>query len=211
MTKKKQAFDALIHFIIEGSFIALSTYGRTVNTSSGMFAEMCTLPSHPHLCLPSLHALVCVVLGLRRARIHRGRRALGHRQPDRRLARATGPFAALVIVYQIVNRDPARHVPPFVLSLFLIPSRAVERTKLWPADRDAAVADEKRGRALIFFAFCADARFCGRMTLYPEWLTGSPSLDTSNGLYFWVYLVVSSGPSFSCDVMRLACALYRKS
>src|SRR5712671_6633587 len=184
MTKKKQAFDALIHFIIEGSFIALSTYGRTVNTSSGMFAEMCTLPSHPHLCLPSLHALVCVVLGLRRARIHRGRRALGHRQPDRRLARATNGIrcwsvrsASTVIVYQIVKRDPARHFPPFVLSLFLIPSRAVERTKLWPADRDAAVADEKRGRALIFFAFCADARFCGRMTLYPERLTGSLSLD----------------------------------
>jgi len=27
------------------------------------------------------------------------------------------------------------------------------------------------------------------MTFCPEWLTGSPSLDTSNALYFWVYLV----------------------
>ena len=70
--KKKQAFDALIHFIIEGSFIALSTYGRTVNTSSGMFAEMCTFPpspTHTHtFCLPLLillHAIVvCVVLTL---------------------------------------------------------------------------------------------------------------------------------------------------
>jgi len=27
------------------------------------------------------------------------------------------------------------------------------------------------------------------MTFCPEWLTGSPSLDTSNPLFFWVYLV----------------------
>ena len=29
------------------------------------------------------------------------------------------------------------------------------------------------------------------MTFCPEWLTGSPNLDTSNVLYLWVYLVVS--------------------
>ena len=31
----------------------------------------------------------------------------------------------------------------------------------------------------------------GWMTFCPEWLTGSPNLDTSNVLYFWVYLLVS--------------------
>ena len=38
------------------------------------------------------------------------------------------------------------------------------------------------------------------MTFCPEWLTGSPNLDTSNVLNFWVYLVVRatfiSQPSF---------------
>ncbi|OCB90163.1 Emopamil-binding protein [Sanghuangporus baumii] len=29
----------------------------------------------------------------------------------------------------------------------------------------------------------------GWMTFCPEWLTGSPNLDTSNPLYLWVYLV----------------------
>ncbi|GAM87274.1 hypothetical protein ANO11243_052960 [Dothideomycetidae sp. 11243] len=29
----------------------------------------------------------------------------------------------------------------------------------------------------------------GFMTFAPEWLTGSPNLDTSNSLYLWVYLV----------------------
>ncbi|QRW00675.1 emopamil-binding family protein [Ceratobasidium sp. AG-Ba] len=34
------AFDALIHFIFEGSFLYYSTFGRTVNAGVGMFAEM---------------------------------------------------------------------------------------------------------------------------------------------------------------------------
>ena len=29
------------------------------------------------------------------------------------------------------------------------------------------------------------------MTFCPEWLTGSPNLDTSNPLFLWVYLFVS--------------------
>ncbi|KAB5595605.1 hypothetical protein CTheo_843 [Ceratobasidium theobromae] len=34
------AFDALIHFIFEGSFLYYSTFGRTVNNGTGVFAEM---------------------------------------------------------------------------------------------------------------------------------------------------------------------------
>ena len=33
----------------------------------------------------------------------------------------------------------------------------------------------------------------GWMTFCPEWLTGSPSLDTSNALFLWVYLVFFNG------------------
>ncbi|KAG8901680.1 hypothetical protein FRB99_005174 [Tulasnella sp. 403] len=33
-------FDALIHFILEGSFLYLSTFGKTVATSSGPFASL---------------------------------------------------------------------------------------------------------------------------------------------------------------------------
>lgn len=32
----------------------------------------------------------------------------------------------------------------------------------------------------------------GWMTFCPEWLTGSPNLNTSNWLHLWVYLVVST-------------------
>ncbi|KAH9936351.1 Emopamil-binding protein [Fomitopsis serialis] len=34
------AFDAMIHFTFEGSFLWLSTFGRQVNTSEGPFAEL---------------------------------------------------------------------------------------------------------------------------------------------------------------------------
>lgn len=37
-----QAFDALIHFTYEASWVFYSTFGRTVNGSEGPLAEMCT-------------------------------------------------------------------------------------------------------------------------------------------------------------------------
>ncbi|KAL8692193.1 MAG: hypothetical protein Q9218_002724 [Villophora microphyllina] len=33
----------------------------------------------------------------------------------------------------------------------------------------------------------------GFMTFAPEWMTGSPNLDTSNWMYLWLYLVVFNG------------------
>ena len=36
-----KAFDAMIHLVFEGSFLYLSTFGRTVNASTGYFAELC--------------------------------------------------------------------------------------------------------------------------------------------------------------------------
>lgn len=33
----------------------------------------------------------------------------------------------------------------------------------------------------------------GWMTFCPDWLIGSPHLNTSNGLYLWVYLVFFNG------------------
>ncbi|KAH9985074.1 Emopamil-binding protein [Russula compacta] len=123
-------FDALIHFIFEGSFLALSTFGRTVNTSTGVFAQMwheyAAADTRWGIADPTVVSLeLLTVFG-------------------------AGPLAAL-IVYQIVRRDPARHYWIIVLSTAEI--------------------------------------YGGWMTFCPEWLTGSPSLDTSNALFFWVYLV----------------------
>jgi hypothetical protein len=40
-------FDALIHFIFEGSFLWHSTFGRTVFRASGPFAELCKICFNP--------------------------------------------------------------------------------------------------------------------------------------------------------------------
>lgn len=57
-------------------------------------------------------------------------------------------------------------------------------------------------RLALFFLF-----FDSWMTFCPEWLTGSPSLDTSNVLFFWVYLVVSASIAIpSCVFDAIKCA-----
>jgi hypothetical protein len=97
-----------------------------------------------------------------------------------------GPLAAF-IVYQIVKRDPARHYWIIVLSTAEIYGGCV--TDLCPFLLGylgaGAYTREKEWRADDF------PRFASWMTFCPEWLTGSPSLDTSNPLFLWVYLFVS--------------------
>ena len=42
-----QAFDGIIHYTLEGSFVYYSMFGRQVITSSGPMAQMCTYPLTP--------------------------------------------------------------------------------------------------------------------------------------------------------------------
>jgi len=123
-------FDAFIHVIFEGSFIALSTFGRTVDTSTGMFAEMwkeyAAADTRWGTADPTIVSLeLLTVFG-------------------------AAPLAAY-IVYQIVKGDPTRYYWIIVL--------------------------------------CTAELYGGWMTFCPEWLIGSPALNTSNALHFWVYLV----------------------
>ncbi|EPQ54572.1 Emopamil-binding protein [Gloeophyllum trabeum ATCC 11539] len=124
------AFDALIHFSFEGSFLYLSTFGRQVNTSVGPFAEMWKEYARADFRWgfsdPTVVSLeILTVLG-------------------------AGPLCCWII-YQVVRDDPARHYWIVVLSTAEL--------------------------------------YGGWMTFCPEWLTGSPNLDTSNPLYFYVYLI----------------------
>jgi hypothetical protein len=51
------------------------------------------------------------------------------------------------------------------------------------------------------------------MTFCPEWITGSPNLNTSNVLYLWVYLVVRLYffPSVTSELMeRSTCSIKLK-
>ncbi|KAL1745280.1 Emopamil-binding protein [Schizophyllum fasciatum] len=123
------AFDALIHFFYEGSWLSLSLFGRQVNTSTGPLAEMWKEYSFADfrwgVADPTVVSLeLLTVLG-------------------------AGPLACYIL-YQLARDDPARHYWIVVLSTAEL--------------------------------------YGGWMTFCPEWLTGSPNLDTSNPLYLWVYL-----------------------
>ncbi|CCM03513.1 uncharacterized protein FIBRA_05647 [Fibroporia radiculosa] len=124
------AFDAMIHFTFEGSFLWLSTFGRQVNTSVGPFAELwkeyARADARWGFSDPTVVSLeILTVLG-------------------------AGPMCCYILK-QLAQDDPARHYWIVVLSTAEL--------------------------------------YGGWMTFCPEWLTGSKYLDTSNILYFWVYLV----------------------
>ncbi|XP_077170317.1 emopamil-binding protein-like [Paroedura picta] len=56
-----------------------------------------------------------------------------------------------------------------------------------------AILKQKYYRHFIQITLCVCELYGGWMTFCPEWLTGSPSLNTSNWLYLWVYLVFFNG------------------
>ncbi|KAG6853568.1 hypothetical protein C0991_003164 [Blastosporella zonata] len=123
------AFDALIHFFFEGSFLYLSVFGRQVNTSTGPFAAMWREYAAADFRWGTADATVVSLELLT---------VLG-----------AGPLCCYILVL-LARSDPAKHYWIVVLSTAEI--------------------------------------YGGWMTFCPEWLTGSPNLDTSNPLYLWVYL-----------------------
>ncbi|KAH9850112.1 Emopamil-binding protein [Lenzites betulinus] len=124
------AFDGIIHFTLEGSFLYYSMFGKQVITSSGPMAQMwkeyALADARWGTADPTIVSLeLLTVFGV--------------------------GTMCFYVLKQLVQRDPARHYWIIVLSTSEI--------------------------------------YGGWMTFCPEWLTGSASLDTSNALYLWVYLV----------------------
>ncbi|XP_074073255.1 emopamil-binding protein-like [Macrotis lagotis] len=56
-----------------------------------------------------------------------------------------------------------------------------------------AIIKEKYYRHFIQITLCVCELYGGWMTFCPDWLIGSPNLNTSNWLYLWVYLVFFNG------------------
>uniref|UniRef100_G1SRP0 EXPERA domain-containing protein n=1 Tax=Oryctolagus cuniculus TaxID=9986 RepID=G1SRP0_RABIT len=56
-----------------------------------------------------------------------------------------------------------------------------------------AIVREKYYRHFVQIALCVCELYGGWMTFFPDWLLGSPNLNTSHWLYFWVYLVFFNG------------------
>ncbi|GLB45533.1 putative emopamil binding protein [Lyophyllum shimeji] len=130
------AFDALIHFSFDGSFLYLSTFGRQVNTSTGPFATMYT----PPLYAGREYAAADFRWGFSDPTVV---------SLEILTVLTAGPFCCYILAL-LARDDPARHYWIVVLSTAEL--------------------------------------YGGWMTFCPEWLMGSPNLDTSNPLYLWVYL-----------------------
>ncbi|XP_020849362.1 emopamil-binding protein-like isoform X2 [Phascolarctos cinereus] len=56
-----------------------------------------------------------------------------------------------------------------------------------------AILKEKYYRHFIQITLCVCELYGGWMTFCPDWLIGSPNLNTSNWLYLWFYLVFFNG------------------
>jgi len=127
------AFDAMIRFSIEGSFLVLSTFGRQVNTSTGPFAELWKEYA--------------------RADSRWGRADETIVSVEILIVLGVGPLCCYILK-QLLQDDPARYYWIVVLSTAEI--------------------------------------YGGWMTFCPEWLTGSPNLNTSNALYLFYLIGMNS-------------------
>ncbi|KAM8975719.1 emopamil-binding protein-like [Pelodytes ibericus] len=56
-----------------------------------------------------------------------------------------------------------------------------------------AIIKDKHYRHFVQITLCVCELYGGWMTFCPDWLLGSPSLNTANWLYLWVYLVFFNG------------------
>ncbi|XP_052785155.1 emopamil-binding protein-like [Mya arenaria] len=79
---------------------------------------------------------------------------------------------------------------PTVVSLEILTVTIVEVFVVFTVN---GIVQNKPYRHFMQICLCVCELYGGWMTFCPEWLTGSPNLNTSNPLYLWVYLVFYNG------------------
>ncbi|KAF2638595.1 Emopamil-binding protein [Massarina eburnea CBS 473.64] len=166
-------FDALIHFVFEGSFLWNCFFvSYSLPTSFNIAARQ-----HPHIRLltpPDVYFL----------------------GSEDRLYGAnygTGPFSRLWQEYGKADRrwggTDLGIVSLEVLTVFVGTPLA-----LWICE--LLRREERKGvlkRWFWMMILATGELYGGWMTFAPEWFTGSPNLDTSNWMYLWLYLTFFNG------------------
>ncbi len=158
------AFDALIHFFLEGSFLyhCFFSWMPFADLTLGDLASSRYYLTQPH------------------AFLGHGDRVYGPQA-----ASAGNPFAQLWLVYARADRRWAG-ADLDVVSLELLTVLVVGPLAVWVC----ADLARQRARASVLMIVVATAElYGGFMTFCPEWLTGNPNLDATNFMYKWVYLV----------------------
>ncbi|XP_066449691.1 emopamil-binding protein-like [Eleutherodactylus coqui] len=116
-----------------------------------------------------------------------------------------GPFVYLSLVGTVATSDGALaslwkeygkaderwlHSDPTIVSLEIL---TVVVDGLLAIVLTYAIIKDKYYRHFIQITLCVCELYGGWMTFCPDWLIGSPNLNTSNFLYLWIYLVLFNG------------------
>ncbi|KAK5174834.1 uncharacterized protein LTR77_001917 [Saxophila tyrrhenica] len=155
------AFDSLIHALLEGSFLynCFFTYTTTTPVWSSSSSVSAYLP-------PNIYFL-------------------GHKNRLYGSEYGTNPFAALWRVYaQADARWGGSDLT--VISLELLTVFIGAPLAAWIC---YCLAKQRKDAWFWMILLATGELYGGFMTFAPEWLSGSPNLDTGNWMYLWVYLV----------------------
>lgn len=156
------AFDALIHFILEGSYLYNCFFSYTIRPDS--LDKLASFAS-PYL-PPNIYFL-------------------GHEDRMYGSEFGTNPFAALWMEYAKADKRWGGS-DLTVISLELLTVFIAGPMAVW------ICAGLARKRSDVWFwmvVLATGELYGGFMTFAPEWLTGSPNLDGSNWMYLWLYLI----------------------
>lgn len=156
------AFDALIHFILEGSFLYNCFCSYTTN-ASGLWKANTALAS-PYL-PPNVYFL-------------------GHENRMYGADYGTTPFSALWREYAKADKRWGGS-DLTVISLELLTVFVAGPMAIWICN---CIRKQRSDAWFWMIVLATGELYGGFMTFAPEWLSGSPNLNTSNFMYTWVYL-----------------------
>ncbi|KAK5137832.1 hypothetical protein LTR08_006600 [Meristemomyces frigidus] len=156
------AFDALIHFLLEGSFLWNCFFSYTTN-ANGLWKANQAFAS-PYL-PPNVYFLG------RKDRIYGAEYG-------------TSPFSALWMEYAKADRRWGG-TDLTVISLELLTVFVAGPMAVWIC---YCLRKTRSDRWFWMILLATGELYGGFMTFVPEWLSGSVNLETSNFMYKWVYL-----------------------
>lgn len=162
------AFDALIHFLLEGSFLynCFFTYTTTSTASlAGLWSDDRAKLVSPYL-PPNIFFL-------------------GHTDRVYGSEYGSNPFAKLWMEYAKADKrwggSDLTIISLELLTVFIAGPMAVYICNCLRKQREDAW--------FWMVVLATGELYGGFMTFAPEWLSGNPNLDASNWMYLWLYLV----------------------
>jgi len=160
------AFDALIHFLLEGSYLYNCFFAYTTNPTYGLWTENTSSDFASAYLPPNVHFL-------------------GHKDRLYGAEYGSSPFSALWREYAKADKRWGGS-DLTVISLELLTVFVAGPMAVWIC----YCLRRQRSDAWFWMSVLATGElYGGFMTFAPEWLSGSPNLETGNFMYLYVYLI----------------------